>query len=86
LVELGRLHAQGSDVPGAQSHGMVWAGVGAGLRADTDLPAGLTLGVEGGALFPLVRNGFFFEPAEQVVHRVDAIVVQAAIELGYELW
>jgi hypothetical protein len=86
LVELGRLHAQGSDVPGAQSRSVVWAGVGAGLRTDTDLPAGLTLGVEAGALFPLVRNGFFFEPAEQVVHRVDAIVVQAALELGYELW
>jgi hypothetical protein len=83
--EAGRLHAQGTDVPNAQSRSVVWVALGASVRADTELVPRLTFGAELGVLFPLVRNGFFYEPDGVVVHRVGATSVQGAIELGFRL-
>jgi hypothetical protein len=83
-VELGRLHAQGVNVPNQTEQSLLWAAVGASLRADRMLAPWLTVGLEAGALITMIRNGFFFDPRGEVVHRVHDVAAQVAVEVGFQ--
>jgi hypothetical protein len=83
-VELGRLHAQGVDVPNPSEQSLLWAALGASLRVDRMLAPWLTVGIEAGVLIPLIRNGFFFDPGGAVVHTVGDVGAQIALEVGFQ--
>lgn len=83
-AEIGRLHAQGIAVPNSTERSLLWAAVGASVRADRMVAPWLTVGIQAGALFPLIRDGFYFDPGRDIVHRVEQVAAQFALELGLQ--
>ncbi len=62
LFDLGRLTGTGSHTDEAQSSGGTWVALGASGRIEAVLLPGLWIGLEAGALAPLVPHRFYFAP------------------------
>jgi hypothetical protein len=86
LFEAGRLRASGSNAPNHKDVSLGWTALGATLRGELVLFGPLTLGLEAGALFPLLRDSFYFDPDRQnVVHQVERAGFLGSLELGLRI-
>jgi hypothetical protein len=70
LADVGELVGQGYATQSPEEHTVRWIAVGLGLRAETLVKDTLVLELEGGALFPLVTERFFFDPDNTTAHEL----------------
>ena len=80
--EAGAMVAAGAAVQNAQTHVRPWLAPGAILRARWSFaPARLHVEAEGGALFAIVRDEYFFQP-QTSVYAVPLVGARAAVGVG----
>ncbi|HVU04121.1 MAG TPA: hypothetical protein VHE30_20325 [Polyangiaceae bacterium] len=72
LAELGRHHAKGESTKNAGTVNLTWSALGLVGRGELDLPASLSVGLELGAIFPLLRDSFRFDPDDTVAHTIPS--------------
>ena len=70
--DLGRLHGDGSHTLADRTSSAYWYGPGASAAATFGVLPWLRLQLELGALTPLARDRFYFDPSE-TVHRIPAL-------------
>jgi hypothetical protein len=66
IADIGSITAEGYETVDGDQQTLLWAALGAAGRAETLLWDTLVLEIEGGVLFPLSNQRFFFEPALEV--------------------
>lgn len=86
LFEVGELRAKGTN---AENHATVsvpilWLALGATMRGELHLVGPLTLAGEAGALLPLVRDSFYFNPSGTTLYKVGDVGFVGALELGVQ--
>jgi len=85
LFEMGQLRAEGSHVTPAHTARILWLELGTSVRGEVNLVGPLTLGVELGAVFPLVSDTFYFQPSRVRVHQIPAVGFLGALALGVRI-
>lgn len=89
FVEVGKLNARGYNVVQEEpSRSLLWTAGGVELAIEF-VPAGpFTLGAEAGALFPFLRDAFFFDPegADVRIHQIKSVGFTAGIGAGFRFF
>lgn len=62
-LDVGALRAVAANAPAAHAETRPWVAVGLGARARVELVQSFAVEVAGGALFPGIRDRFFFSPS-----------------------
>jgi hypothetical protein len=82
LLELGSLQGAGSNTSRPANPAVFWAALGVTGRAEALLFRRFVLGLAFGALFPLKRDRFYFDPTNATAHRVDPVGIVGSMEIG----
>ena len=83
LIDAGSYSAQGFDTVQNKQSSLFWSAAGADLLADVLHVGRLFVGVEAGLLFPLRRDGFYFDTNPEVaVHKIPAVSGSLAVSLS----
>ena len=81
--DAGELSAQGFGTVENKQSSLFWSAAGAEALIDVLRVGRFTLGLDGGLLFPLRRDGFYFDTnPDVVVHTIPAVAASGALSLS----
>ena len=83
--EGGRYLAKGEGTLASQDHPLLWAAAGAFLAGELRASGTWAARAELGALFPLRRDEFFFDPGHHIIHQIPPVGLFFAVALELEI-
>jgi hypothetical protein len=85
LVDIGFLRAAGDDIQNARTITRPWIAGCATGRLEWAALQRLSIEAELGAIFPVLRDRFYFDPA-RTIHQVPVISALGAVGIAVSLW